>query len=172
MLFLACPDLALSRAGIVEILLPVADPLELLVEIDVAAVRQPRHDDYVQRGVEDLAQCGVAGPQAGLGALYLRDIPDHRNHARLAIDFDHRSRDQIRLGAAVFAALRDFHVPDAPGLSNALEEPVYLLFMRPHPKRDHVAPHHVVAGVTRDPVFVVDGNETSVGKAVDRDVVR
>jgi len=172
-LFGVGPDLTAAIAGIVGILAQVADLLELLVEIDEAAVRQPGNDDDVQGGVEDLAQCGVAGAQAGLDALYLRDVPEHRNHARLTIDFDHRGRDQLRLvDGAIFAALGYFHVLDAPGSPNALEELRYLFFVPPRPKGDHVGPHHVVAGVTADPVIVVDGNETSVGKAVDRDVVR
>ena len=172
MLFLARPDLTLAFAGIVEILLAVAETLELLVEIDISAIGQPRHYDNVQRRVEDLAQGGMAGAQARLDLLYLRDVPRHRDHARLAFDFDHRSRNQIRLDVPVLAPLRDLHVLDAAGFLNLLEKQVHLLFVGPHPKRDDAAPNHVVARVAGDLVVVVDGNETSVGKAVDCDAIR
>jgi hypothetical protein len=76
-----------------------------------------------------------------------------------------------RVVGAIFAALHDFHVLDAAGLTKGLEKPGELIFVPPHPKRDHVGLHHVVAGITGDLVFVVDGDETAVDQAVDRDIV-
>ena len=91
----------------------------------------------------------------------------------LAVDFDHRGRDEMGfVGAAVLAPLRDFHVLDAPGLPNVLEKPLHLLVVRPHSERDDAVANHVGAGVPGDLVLVVNRDKASVGETVDRDIVR
>src|SRR5260370_41595670 len=81
LLFDILEDSGRWRTSVLEIFRGEAAQTELMIEIDIAAVRDAADDDNVERRVRTLAQCGVAVAEPRLSALFLGDIPAHRNHA-------------------------------------------------------------------------------------------